>query len=499
MRTNRRVNATLVGVVVLAVLVRLSRWPTPRALLLGGGEYDPAVMYLASASFVNGLMPYRDFTFLHPPGVLLGLAPAVLVAETFGDAAGLATARIVVVLLGGVNAGLVALLLKRYGASPMLLGGGLYAAWSALAYTEQQPLLEPFLTTALLVALHLNRSRHPRAPFGMGLILGVATMVKVWAAVDLIVFVVVFIVQRRFRDVGRFTLGAAVGGSAIALPFFMTAPGIMWEMVVTAQVSRPSAGVDLLTRAAMFGPAPYLDHPVYVAGMTLTILTLLGVAAVLILRVCTHSPVSSEAAREGALWASFALTHALVMAMSGSFYDHYAMFVAAPLTLVVGAAAANVRERIDLDGARITAAVTVVILLVGGASVAGSLHRVATTDHMKEGERLIMARWADEHACTFASVSDRVLIDEGVDALERGCPITVDPFGETLLAQSREAEHPGPASPDPAMIQFLESDGLVLPIDETRWSLPAEIVKRHFVPLEEVGRRVLWVKAGTDG
>lgn len=497
MDARRRVRATLIAVVGLAAVVRFSRWPTPTAVLLGGGEYDPPVMYLASASLLHGLMPYRDFTFLHPPGVLLGLVPSVLIGGLFGDAVGLASARVAVVLLGVANSALVALLLKRYGVPSMLLGGGLYAGWSALAYTEQQPLLEPFLVTALLVALCLFRSRHGWAPVGMGLILGVATMVKVWAAVDLVIIAVVLLILRRFVDLGRFVLGAAVGGSAVALPFFVSAPALMWEMVVTTQLRRPTDDVDLLTRAAMFGPAPYLGHPAYQVAMALMLIGILIVAALLVTQGWARAK-GSVAPVEGAIWASIALTHALVMSITGSFYDHYAMFVAAPMTLVVGAALAWAYDRFDLGRRRIVVPlVTATVLLMAGASVAGSVYRVVTTDHMRVDERVRLVDWADQFGCTWSSVGDRVLIDEVVDALQQGCTMTVDPYGENLLAQSRGVEGWRDAGGRSEAPHLAQADALVLPSSRPPRPLDEEQEAEtgtSFEAAEVVGDRVLWVK-----
>lgn len=481
---------------MLAALVRFSRWPTPGAIILGNQSYDPAVMYVASASFLHGLMPYRDFVFLHPPGVLLGMAPSVLVGSIFGDAVGLASARVGVILLGVGNATLVATLLSRYGTPCMLLGGGLYAGWGALSYTEQEPLLEPFLITALLVSLHLFRSRSQWAPLWMGMILGIATMVKVWTAVDLVMFAVVFLILRRFRDFGRFTLGAAIGGSAVALPFFASAPALMWEMVVTAQLGRPSGEVSLMARANAFGPVPSIGHPAYKVMVALLLIALLAVSVLLVFRGWSRRADSAEAI-EAAIWAGIALVHTFVILVSSSFYSHYAMFFAAPLTLVAGATLGWALERVDLNPRRVTAAVTAVVLLVAAFSSALSLLRASRTTHTSLEERDRMVAWADGFGCTWSSVQDRVLIDEVVDALREGCTMIVDPFGENLLAYSRGQANWRDAGRESEVSQLTQADGLVLPADEALWAFAephASQVRSNFVASEHVGDRVLWVR-----
>ena len=57
-----------------------SAWP-PLALgsgLFGIGGYDDGVYFGSALGLVNGLMLYRDFVMLHPPGVTLALAPPPL-------------------------------------------------------------------------------------------------------------------------------------------------------------------------------------------------------------------------------------------------------------------------------------------------------------------------------------------------------------------------------------------------------------------------------------
>ena len=52
---------------------------------------------------MNGLWPYRDFLFLHPPGIIVALLPFAGLGEFTSDPTGMLAAR-VAWLLGGVNA-----------------------------------------------------------------------------------------------------------------------------------------------------------------------------------------------------------------------------------------------------------------------------------------------------------------------------------------------------------------------------------------------------------
>jgi hypothetical protein len=63
-------SALLIGAVAyVARLVPVVRG----AGLRGMNSYDGAVYYAAAAGLAHGLLPYRDFLFLHPPGIVVAL------------------------------------------------------------------------------------------------------------------------------------------------------------------------------------------------------------------------------------------------------------------------------------------------------------------------------------------------------------------------------------------------------------------------------------------
>lgn len=482
----------LLTLMALAILVRLSRFPTPHAALFGGVEYDPAVMYAAAASWVHGQLPYRDFVFLHPPGILLGLAPFTMAGRLLGDAQGLALARFTVVALGAVNTGLVCLLLRRYGPLATVAGGGLYASWSATAFPEQLPLLEPFLMTALLLAFGLARSDQGRRHALAGVLLGVAVMVKIWAAVDLLLIGALILTRHRARGLAAFVGGAAVGGSALGLPFFLAAPGPMWTMVVAAQLGRPRDRVDPVQRLALFGPAPDPSQAVPVAATVAWVLVLVALAVVAVVRALPGARGPAGRA-DPTWWAIAALVHGVVLAAAPSFYDHYTLFLAGPLTLVLGHAVAGASPRADGEAPWKLAAATALAAGVALLSVAGSLQRLGTTPLTPNRERLEITAWADRQGCVWASVQELVLFDEVNDTLDSGCGLTVDSYGRTLLAGPDGGDRA-----DPEWKLMLDSDAVVLRRDEATWPLDAgqklvfvDAFRREAI----VGKRSLWVRA----
>ena len=155
---------SVVVIFVVAVAARLV------PVLRGGGLeglsfYDDGVHFSAATGFVHGRMPYRDFLLLHPPGILLALAPFAELARWTGDATAFAVARVGFMVLGGVNAVLVSRFLRPTGRYGAWLGGLVYAVFWPAVYIEHTVLLEGLANTllflTLLLVVPLRRSEHP--------------------------------------------------------------------------------------------------------------------------------------------------------------------------------------------------------------------------------------------------------------------------------------------------------------------------------------------------
>lgn len=127
-RPTRRASPALTAVVVLVALASRSTL-VAEAGLDGLHAYDDGVYYAGAAALVAGRVPYGDFLFLHPPGILLALSPFAALGALTSDPVGLATARVASWVLGAVNAALVTRLAARYGLVPAAVAGLLYALW----------------------------------------------------------------------------------------------------------------------------------------------------------------------------------------------------------------------------------------------------------------------------------------------------------------------------------------------------------------------------------
>jgi hypothetical protein len=215
--------------------------------------YDQGVYYAAADAFVHGRRPYAGFLLLHPPGIMLFLSPFAALGSVTSDATGMAVARFGVILLGTLNAVLVARIALRFGPVPAIVGGLFYALWVPVVVLETQTKLEPLGNTSLLLALLvlLRRRAEPisaRAEVLAGAALGAGAGVKIWGVLPLLVVLAWQLLGRGWRSTCRVAAGAATAVTVICLPFFVMAPDSMLRMVVTDQLDRPAMRIGVAQR-----------------------------------------------------------------------------------------------------------------------------------------------------------------------------------------------------------------------------------------------------------
>src|SRR6478752_4443898 len=209
--------------------------------LTGLGNYDDGVYDAAGTALLYGVLPYRDYLFLHPPGIVLLLAPFGLAGH---DPTGLAAARLGWMLLGVANTVLVARILRPVGLLAAAVGGLFYATAFPAVYIEWTPLLEaPAQTCVVSAVLLLGRAEQMASPTRVaavlaGALLGVSATFKIWGVVPVATVLVWLLVRRRWRTATQVATGAVAAVTVICLPFFVAAPAQMWRMVVIDQLGR---------------------------------------------------------------------------------------------------------------------------------------------------------------------------------------------------------------------------------------------------------------------
>jgi 4-amino-4-deoxy-L-arabinose transferase-like glycosyltransferase len=331
-------SACLFAVIGVAAVLRLAPWLKPH-VLLGVMEYDDGVYYAASRSLLHGLVPYRDFTIVHPPLTALLLLPAASIGALFGDPAGMAAARVEVLLAELINVWLVYRLTRiaAGGADGFrrlapLFAAALYAVAPGAVAAGHTVLLEP-LTNLLTLTAMLLLLRRPGSARGVamsGALLAAALGIKVFAAVYLAVAVVWLCVTAKRRLVA-FAAGFATAAVLVFAPFAIAAgPGRLWRDLVTTQLTRPADGsMSVGDRVRSMTGLTALSVPV-----SLLVVTLCAILAAAILATARRRglPLSPQVS----LWAVLAAGIAVAFARSPSYFDHYAGFFAAPLDVLAG-------------------------------------------------------------------------------------------------------------------------------------------------------------------
>ena len=401
--------------------------------LFGLGNYDDGVYFAAAVGLAHGLLPYRDFLLLHPPGIVLLLWPFAQLGRLTGDATALAVARVGFMALGALDAVLVSALLRRLGAAAALLGGLCLAVFYPAVFIGHSTILETPQITCVLVALLLLTSRSQDSPGSAtpallaGVTLGAAAGIKIWGIVivaALVGWAAVALDRRRFLAV---LAGLGAGVTAICLPFYLEAPSSMWRMVVSDQLGRNGSDVTLPGRvSAIFGVTGI--QPGVHGWPTLTFVALAVLAG------CAVPAARTQVGRLGLLLLGAGLA---VLLSAPSWYPHYAGLTAAPLAMVFGAGAG---QAVDLTRGRFVRTAVSAALVLGLAAYAMPGLRVPFGSPFPAAA--LRASVASRSGCVTAD-DPTALMELGAltSNLDRGCPFVIDltGYGYDLRARGSHA------------------------------------------------------------
>ena len=332
------------AVFLVALLVRLGPLLWNSGLRFDSGQYDDGVYFAAAQHLVlGGQVPYRDFVLLHPPGIVLAMAPFAALSHFIGDANAFAAARLLLILVGAVNAALVAWIAGRQGVVAGAAGGLLYAVWWAAVSAETTVFLEPILNLLLLLSVGLLTSQRPspRRIFIAGLLMGASVGFKLWPLPVLLLLVGWLFRTSGPRAAGRFSLGCALSLVAIFGPFFAIAPRQMWNLIVIAQTVRPRdalPGQSISERLLSFaGASDHLDN-VVPAALVFLVAAAVITSIILLVRTVPH----------GLLWCGIFCIQVVELLIAPIFYGtHYPNFAAASFAVLVGFAVARGLELLE--------------------------------------------------------------------------------------------------------------------------------------------------------
>ena len=355
-RTSRLLWPWAIAIAAIAFVIRLV--PVLRGGgLFGLGNYDDGVYYAAATGLAHGLLPYKDFLLLHPPGMPLLLTPFALAAQVTSDSYGFAAARVACMVLGALNAALIWKILRPIGAAASLFGGFSYAVFYPAVYSEKSTLLECPATTALLIAMVLlqpliNSSSISRWKiFVAGALVGLTISIKIWGLITLAIVLTWLLLIRRWRAAVQVLIGSAASAVLICLPFFIVAPTAMWNQIVRDQLFRRlgdrRSNLERLDQMAGLG----------IVGRSYpSAITIIAVAALL----CCAALAWRY--REARLPVLLMLGQGAFLLITPTWFKHFAGFAAAPVTLTVGAAIGSLIALVRARPAQIA-----VSLIVAGA------------------------------------------------------------------------------------------------------------------------------------
>ncbi len=339
-RVSRTPVLALLGAGVFALALVNRALPVVRGAGLSGVlGYDDGVYHAAAVGLVHGRLPYRDFLLLHPPGVLVALAPVAAFGRAVGEVAGWEASRLLWMVLGACTSVLVMLILLPVGRLAAAAGGSFYAMFPGAVLVERTTMLEGLanlcLALALVLVLRLGSSdlvprvstgRRWMVPAGAGALLGFGATVKIWGVVPLTVVCLGAVVAVGVRLGLLIFLGAAAAAVVVCLPFFLAAPVEMWQMVILDQFGRArSDGVveraaEVMTMGRMPGGG---------AGLA---------AAAVAIGAVVAGCLAAWQVRSIRVAVVLLATMIALLLIAPVFYPHFIGALAVPLAVVAGAA-----------------------------------------------------------------------------------------------------------------------------------------------------------------
>jgi len=240
--------AVIIGAVVLALALRVFLLSRP-GQLLGVTEYDDGPYFGSAVRLLHGVMPYRDFVLVQPPGITLLMVPAALLAKLTGTAWGMAIGRILTMLASVAAVALVGLMVRHRGVLATLIACGIVATYPASVAASHTVLVEPWLVLFCLIGAvavfdgdRLAASRR-RLAWG-GVAFGFAGAVEVWALMPVLAVTALALAAPagtpglwpRARRAAVYIGGVAAGFLVPVLPFALSSLHGFYQSLIVAQV-----------------------------------------------------------------------------------------------------------------------------------------------------------------------------------------------------------------------------------------------------------------------
>jgi len=423
----RRTSAVISLAAVLAAAVTLYQLSRPGSLF--GTSADVAVYLGGSVRLVHGVLPYRDFVFVQPPGFVLLATPFAFLSELTGTRDALAVLRLCTPLLAAASVVLVGRLVRHRGVAATLIACGVMALFPAQLYALHSVLLEPvlefFCLVGAVVVFEGDSMSGPRRTLVAGVAFGFAGTIKVSAILPVLVVAALCLPEVR-RRLLPFAGGVIAGFAIPTLPFLIASPGAFIRDVVATQLGRiPStARVPLPVRLGDLTGASSFASGDAVAIAVAAVLAGLVVGALVASR---RWPTRLE-------W--FALDSTVLISVAqllpAQYYPHYAALVTPFLGVLLGLWVAATRNAgVTRLAAPALAVAVVVALLVNQVS---HLNTETSPDVVAAIDSVI-----PEGGCVTSDAPRNLVTTNRFVSSRPGCTNMTDPNG-TALALGNTAE-----------------------------------------------------------
>ena len=434
----------------LAVAIRLFTL-SRSGYLIGITEYDDGVYLGAALRMTEGAMPYKDFAFIQPPGILLLMTPVALIAKLTTTVKALALARLLTALASAACIPLAGNLVRYRGTVVTLVTCGVLAIYPADVATAHTLMLEPWMNLFCLLGMNAAfRRGHLTRPGRLawaGLALGFAGAIKFWAAAPAAVLLAACLTVRqdRVRRVRGYLLGLAAGFVVPIAPFLAAAPLTFLRGTITDQAVRTGSSVPIGVRLAnLTGLIDVLNtnggislnagaHSMFAAGASASVNGSSGagwlpVAVAVVLVALIAAGYAWQSRRLSQLeWLSLVTTVLAAAAVLGysAFFYHYADFVAPWLALTLGGAAGALA---GYPALRTVVPITfsAVILLVAAL-------QIRETFPLQQSSGQAMAHLIPKGSCVVSDEASLTIAADRFADLPPGCPDIVDSLAATLV------------------------------------------------------------------
>jgi alpha-1,2-mannosyltransferase len=447
----RRPGVIITVAALLGLGLRVFQLTRP-GYLTGFTQYDDGVYIGNALRLVNGVIPYRDFAMVQPPGSMLLMVPAALGGKVFGSAWALGAARVLTVGADTANVVLAGLLVRHRGALAAGVASGVYAVYPAALNASQSLFLEPWLNLFCLLGAVLlfdgdylaghrgvPGEHGSRRAFWAGVCFGFGAAVKIWAAVPALVAWLLCLRARRDRV--PFAGGFVVGIAVPCLPFLALAPSgfgrtVFVSELVQATHGRVGATPRLADITGVIGLSSVGVDPKIWAGATAAgVLLLLVVIAWLRGR---RAGSRATALDWFALICTFVVTGMLFS--PSEWYVHYAAFAGPFLAVLVGLSAARLvaaRQppaekpvKKPRPWVRVWAGVVAALLIAAMGAADGY---IVTTTLYPARDLSAASALIPPGACVLTDTAAATVVIGRFSASSPGCPAIVDTVG-TLIA-----------------------------------------------------------------